>query len=178
MLKASVSSSQEWFPPLPRHHHQHPLIQCDIRHSPANCAALTGSKQHTHTHHLSRPSHSQRTVSVFRPIMPVSVSGPCGKGDIAKEGERARRLNEASRRLRSVCAHECADAQPAGPSVRNDPPFHHDLPRQSFPSSRSTSSGHPTPPLHHVASPNLCVYKSPLLPYDVNPGEQILGSGE
>lgn len=48
VLKAPVSSSQEWF--FPHHHHQHPLIQCDISHSPANCAALTGSKQHTHTH--------------------------------------------------------------------------------------------------------------------------------
>lgn len=114
VLKAPVSSSQE--SSSLHHHHQHPLIQCDISHSPANCAALTGSKHHTHActrthaHHLPRRSRSQCTVGVFRPIMPVSVFGPCGRGDTAKEGERADLLNEASWRLGAACAYECASA--------------------------------------------------------------------
>lgn len=159
VLKAPVSSSQERS--SPHHHHQHPLIQCDISHSPANCAALTGSKHtHTHayTHHLSRPSHSQCTVGVFRPIMPVSVFGPHGRGDIAKEGEREQtalmRPHGGLEVHMSVWAHVCMhNSGSAGLEWSTLLSWSTMCVWQSFPISGSSPSSH----FHLAASPkSLC----------------------
>ena len=134
VLKAPVSSSQGRFSLY--HHHQHPLIQCDISHSPANCAVLTGSKYHIHTqtHTTYRdPAIPSALLVCSGQLCLCPFFGPCSRGDIAKEGQRADLLNEASWWLRGVCACECkcecmCACLPAGGLVWNDLPFYHHLP--------------------------------------------------
>ena len=69
VLKAPVSLPGEVLSPSPS---QHPLIQCDISHSPANCAALTGSKHHTHTHNLKH-THTHTHTTYQDPAIPSTL---------------------------------------------------------------------------------------------------------
>lgn len=104
VLKAQGSFVREWF--YPHHHHQHPLIQCDISNSPANCATLTGSKQHTYTPLIKTQSFPAHCWCVQANYTNVSLWSLQQKWH-CQRGREACCLNEASWWFRALWVLKC-----------------------------------------------------------------------